>query len=291
MADRLDLTSATDSEIELALRDLGQSLAWPASPAAVAGLPDDAAARARRRIVAEGIRPQGRRWWTGPSGRRPLRTSLLLAAALILAIAALAAAIGFGLPGIRITLTSSPVPTAFPTATPRIVPSGTPAPSPSPGPLGWQLGLGDPFAVDALPRSVSFPIRLPPASFGPPVSAWFLDGRVSAVWAAGPSLPALEQPDVGLVLTEMQGGVDAGYFDKILGPGTRVQTVKVDGVTGYWISGRPHEIIFVNPNGDPVFDTRRIVGDTLIWAKDGITYRLESGLGRDAAIELASSLR
>jgi hypothetical protein len=66
--------------------------------------------------------------------------------------------------------------------------------------------------------------------------------------------------------------------------------VTVDGVTGYWISGRPHELVFVNPSGEPVFDSRRIVGDTLIWARDGITYRLESGLGRDGAIQLADSL-
>jgi hypothetical protein len=40
-----------------------------------------------------------------------------------------------------------------------------------------------------------------------------------------------------------------------------------------------------------VFDSRRIVGDTLLWARDGITYRLESALGMDAAVRLADTLR
>jgi hypothetical protein len=41
----------------------------------------------------------------------------------------------------------------------------------------------------------------------------------------------------------------------------------------------------------PVFDSRRIVGDTLLWARGGVTYRLESGLDRAAAIALAETLR
>jgi hypothetical protein len=293
MADPRSLARATDAALEAALVDLGRSLSWPtAASATPAG--EDAATRARRSIVREGIRPERGRWWSWTPGGRPIRSSLLLAVALILALAALATAIGLGLPGIRITQTASPivpVASAPPSATPRVVPPGTPVPTPTPGPLGWQLGLGSPFAVDLLPRSVSFPIRLPPATFGPPTSAWFLDGRVSAVWPSRPGLPPLEERDLGLVLTQFQGGIDAGYFDKVLGPGTTMEVVQVDGVVGYWITGRPHELIYVSPSGDPVFDTRRIVGESLIWAKDGITYRLETGLGQAAAIELANSLR
>ena len=62
-------------------------------------------------------------------------------------------------------------------------------------------------------------------------------------------------------------------------------------MTGYWISGAPHELIFVDEAGQPVFDTRRIVGNALLWARDGVTYRLESGLDRAAAIALAGTLR
>ncbi|HET7471943.1 MAG TPA: hypothetical protein VFJ71_02350 [Candidatus Limnocylindrales bacterium] len=288
MPDARDLARLPEPELELALREVGRALAWPVAATAAS---DDAAARARRRIVEAGIRPARRSWPAWP-GRRPVGSSLGIAVAALLVIAAIAAAIGLGLPGIRITTTSSPIPTAAPSATPRIVvPGASATPSPTPGPLGWTLGLGDPFSVDLARKAVSFPVRLPPERYGAPASAWFLDGRVSFVWPSGDGLLPLEERDLGLVLTEMEGGLDEGYFDKVLGPGTTIETVRVDGTTGYWITGRPHELIYVDPHGEPVFDTRRVVGDTLIWARDGITYRLEVNLGREAAIELAGSLR
>jgi hypothetical protein len=289
MADQRRLARLPEPELELALLDLAGALAWPApsAPAGAAGATDDAAARARRRIVAAGVRPARRSSWIPSLGRRSVRSSLVLAAAAFLFVAALAAAIGFGLPGIRFTVISSPTPTALPTPTP----SQSPAPSRTPGPPGFDLGLGDPFPPERARTAVSFPVRMPPETLGPPASAWFLDGRLSVVWPSGPDLPPLDESGLGLVLTELQGDVDAGYFEKVIEPGTKIETVKVDGVTGYWISGRPHEIIYVDPHGNPVFDSRTVVGNTLLWARDGITYRLESALDRDAAIALAGSLR
>jgi hypothetical protein len=111
------------------------------------------------------------------------------------------------------------------------------------------------------------------------------------VWPAAADLPPIEPSGVGLVLSEFFGSIDPGYFEKIQGPGTTINPVRVGGADGWWISGRPHELVFVNPSGEPVFDSRRVVGDTLIWAADGITYRLESGLGRERTIALAESLR
>ena len=301
MADRRDLARVSDAELEAALGDLAAALAWPAATtAATADAGDDPAARARRRIVADGVRPSAGRWWVRTSQRRSVRSSLVLATVAILLIAALAAAIGLGLPGIRITFTSSPRPPASPapTASPGAVssggasPSARPSPSSSPGVAapGWQLGLGDLVAVDAVPASEGFPLRLP-STLPAPASAWNLDGRLSLVWPTSTALPPLEQRDLGLILTEFRGGIDAGYFDKLLVAGTTIEPITVDGVTGYWISGRPHEIIFVDPSGTPVFDSRRVVGTSLIWARDGITYRLETALDRDAAVRLADSLR
>jgi len=71
---------------------------------------------------------------------------------------------------------------------------------------------------------------------------------------------------------------------------TPVVAVAVGRGTGYWISGAPHEIVFVDPSGMPVFDSRRIVGDTLLWASGGITYRLETALDLATAVTLAESL-
>jgi hypothetical protein len=293
MTDRHDLARLPEPELEAALRDLGRELAWPTvEPDAGA----DPAARARRRIEAASLRPGRGPWWARPARRR-LGSSLGLAAAAVLLIAAMAAAIGFGLPGIRIIF--GPGPTSSPTSlAPSAslggsgsVPAPSPSSTPSVGPLGWTLGLGDPTPVATAAKAVDIPVRLPPATFGPPSTAWLLNGRLSLVWPAGPALPALREPGIGLILCEFRGSVDPGYFRKILEPGTTIETVRVGGSTGYWISGEPHTIVFVNEDGDPVFDTRRIVGDTLLWADGEVTFRLETGLDRDAAIALAESLR
>jgi hypothetical protein len=293
MSDRHDLARLPEPELELALRALGRALAWPTVEPETG---TDPAARARRRIEAEGARPSHGSWWARPARRR-LGSSVGLAAAAVLLVAAIAAAIGFGLPGIRIIF--GPTPSASPASVApsaslggsASLPAPSPSSSPTTGPLGWSLGLGDPMPVATAAQAVDIPVRLPPASFGPPSTAWLLDGRLSLVWPAGPALPALREPGIGLILGEFRGSVDAGYFQKILEPGATIETVRVGGSTGYWISGEPHTIVFVNEHGDPVFDSRRIVGDTLLWADGEVTYRLETGLGRDAAIALAESLR
>jgi len=216
----------------------------------------------------------------------------VLALVALVILAAIAGAIGLGLPGIRIVPGRSGSPLAS-------GPSPSPA-SASPASasqavgvaLGAELGLGRQVDVAATSRSVDFPVRLPAdAAVGPPSSAWVQEGRLSIVWPASAALPGLQEPSIGLLLSEFRGSLDPGYFEKILNPRTRIEPVTVGGVTGWWISGEPHGFVFVRPNGDPAFDSRRIVGDTLIWTSGDLTYRLESALGRDAAIRLAETLR
>jgi hypothetical protein len=283
-----------DVELEAALRDLAGSLALPGQDGA--GVLDPAR-RARLRIEqgAAGVRPW-RRWaWLAPSPGRRLGRGLALALVALVVLAAIAGALGLGLPGIRIV----PAPSgsaAVETATPAPGASGSPVgSSASPtiaSPLGASMGLGDPIAVADAVTSVDIPLRLPTApGVGSPASAWLQVGRLSLVWPGGGTLPATREPGVGLILSEFRGSIDSGYFQKVLGPDTKITAVSVDGVTGYWISGAPHEIVFVDPNGYPVFDSRRIVGETLLWARGDVTYRLESGLDQAAAIALADSLR
>ena len=282
-----------DFELEAALRDLGRELAVPSD--ADRGTWVDPAVRARARIAVGDVpRPRCRIRLVYPAGL-PLRRSIALAVVAVLAVAVVAGALGLGLPGIRIV----PAPSGS-----EVVGSATPPPgastspadrSPSPtisGELGAGLGLGDPIAVSNASTAVDFPIRLPTAAgIGPPASAWLLAGRLSLVWPVSGILPSTREPGVGLILSEFRGSVDRGYFEKVVGPDTNITAVSVDGVTGYWISGAPHEIVFVDVNGFPVFDSRRIVGDTLLWARGDVTYRLESGLEQAAAIALADGLR
>jgi hypothetical protein len=283
-----------DVDLEAALRELAGSLALPGQAGAAVL---DPARRARLRIEQGevGARPWGRWAWLAPSPGRRFGRGLALALVAVVVVAAIAGALGLGLPGIRIV----PAPSgsaAVGSATPASSPSGSPVEtSASPtiaSPLGASMGLGDPIAVADASSAVDIPLRLPAApGVGSPASAWLLVGRLSFVWPATATLPSTREPGVGLILSEFRGSVDPGYFAKVVGPETKITAVSVDGVTGYWISGAPHEIVFVDEHGYPIFDSRRIVGDTLLWARGDVTYRLESGLDQAAAIALANSLR
>jgi hypothetical protein len=111
------------------------------------------------------------------------------------------------------------------------------------------------------------------------------------VWPPSPSNPEIERTGVGLLVTEFQGQVDSGYYEKTLGSGSTLESVTVDGNRGYWISGEPHALFYVDKNGTFVDEARRIVGRVLIWADGDLTYRLETSLSRDEAIALAESIR
>jgi hypothetical protein len=55
----------------------------------------------------------------------------------------------------------------------------------------------------------------------------------------------------------------------------------VNGAIGVFIAGEPHVVI--PPN--------RLAGNTLLWVRGDTTYRLETALGRRAALRLARSVR
>jgi hypothetical protein len=271
-----------DAELELALRASSVSIAWPtASPA---GAPD-MATRVRVRLVASdtGTRPAARlgswRVW------RPARRGLVLALAALLVLAAIAGAIGLGLPGLRLTLGEPPL-------TPP--PSASPARSAPPGPLGSQLGLGDPVALADVERLTGRPVRLPTdPAIGTPDAVYvdrFRGNQVALVWAVSEALPATSEPGIGLILMRFDGLTDDGLFEKILGRGVTADPVSVGGDDGFWISGDPHFFFYRTADGTIVDDGRRWVGDTLIWTDGQITYRIESALGRERTIAIAEGL-
>jgi hypothetical protein len=283
MSEPRPLAAFDDATLDLALRELAPSIAWPAP---VSG-PSDVASRVRQRLVAVGA--------TGPAARsgpldwlraRPVRRGLLVAIALLLVLAAVAGAVGLGVPGIRIIF-GGPTPSfASPTA---------PAASPKAGasnPLGIGLGLGTAVSLEDAERIGGFDLTLPTdPQIGPPDQAYVFVNRVALVWSERPGLPADADSGVALVLNEFLGSVDRGYYEKALESETKVTPVTVDGHPGYWISGQPHFFYYVDPSGRPVDDSHRMVGDTLIWSDGDVTFRIESQLGMDEAIRLAESLR
>jgi hypothetical protein len=292
MADR-QLHQGPDAGLIEALRLIGPEIAWPTVAPSAAGR--DLAAAVRERIEsmpppAVGILVPARRRWLPSAGwpRRPVSRALLIAVVLLIALAALAGAAGVGLPGLRVFFGGGSV---------SPPPSLEPSRSPSPGGPGAAMHLGDPVSVSdpaALDALAGFDVRWPSDPLPGRPDAAYVDeskrGQVSLVWAVRGDLPATLEPGVGLLLTEFAGSVDQGFFDKMVGSGTTVETVLVGSRRGYWLSGEPHFLFYTGPGG-VVQDERRWVGDALIWADGPVTYRLESALGRSGTIRIAESLR
>jgi hypothetical protein len=272
------------TDLERELRALGAELLVPSG----ASLP----ARVRARI-AELPAPDRGGWQTRLSvGRPSWRRAALLAAALVIALAAVAGAATLGLPGLRIVFGPAATPVAPSTAPSRTPAAASPAPS---GGLGTGLGLGAPITPEAAHDFVPFGVVVPTDPRLGDLEAMWWDptlgsGQLALLWPAGPGLPAIDDSGVGAILTQAEGHTDAGLVRKVLGQGATAEPVAVAGAPGFWISGPPHEFFYETPDGEVVPDSRRVVGDTLTWWRGGILYRLESGLGRDAAIEVAESI-
>ena len=126
---------------------------------------------------------------------------------------------------------------------------------------------------------------------GAPDATWYTEGRVTFAWRTQPGLPETRAAGVGLLLTEFRGSVTEEFFQKMIGPGSTVTPVMIGDVAGWWISGEPHEIVYLDPRGEIIADTRRVAGDTLLWTRGDLTFRMETSLDRGAAIGLAETIR
>jgi hypothetical protein len=73
---------------------------------------------------------------------------------------------------------------------------------------------------------------------------------------------------------------------KELGSGNGLEAIQVGGASGYWISG-PHDLIVRTPTGAHRF---RVTGNVLVWQVGNLSLRLESGLTKKAAIQLAQAI-
>jgi hypothetical protein len=249
------------------LQTLGRDLDYPRGA--------NLAAEVRRRIELPAPR---RSWWP---------RAVLAAAAVALVLLAAAAAFPpsrdaiahfFGIKGVIINR----VP---------LVPTPTlPA-----GPIGERLRLGRQVTLAEAQTAVGYHV-LVPSGLGLPDQVFVMDPgsrkAVALVYLPRQDLPQADRTGVGLLLIEFPGKVDTAFLFKMVGQDATVKEVRVNGQPGAWISGKPHAIGYLAPNGqDFLEDTVRLSGDTLVWNQGTLTLRIESGLTEAQAIALAATLR
>ena len=263
-----------EDELEARLADLATVLAFPTTP----DLATAVGSRLRAPAGAVGLRQRPR------VIRRSVRRSLLLAAALALLVVGGAFAVRFGLELLSIEF--GPVPSMA-------------SPSPSaqpPGSIGAGLRLGQPLALERAGAAAPFEILLP-AALGQPDAVYLGDvalrGQVALVYAPRDDLPASDLlGGAGLLVTQNRGQPDHGLARKLVQAGlATVEPVDVNGATGVWISGSPHVFWYLAPDGSVIEDSRRLVGDTLAWERDGVLYRIEGAITLAHALEIARSMR
>ncbi len=261
--------------LEARLFDLASALDFPPTP----DLATAVAARLRAQTVTV-ERPRPRRLPV----QRSVRRSLLLAAALGLLVVGTVVAVGFGLR--LLSIESRPLPTHTP----------APATPFASGALGAGLDLGRPLTLEQVAADADFDVLLP-EGLGVPDAAYLggaaLRGQVAFVYAPRDDLPESSLLEgAGLLVTQNRGVADEGLAQKIVDSSdATVEAVDVGGSPGIWISGEPHVFWYMAPDGTFVQESRRVVGDTLAWERDGVLYRIEGAITLERALEIATSMR
>lgn len=102
--------------------------------------------------------------------------------------------------------------------------------------------------------------------------------------------------DDARVVTMTFGGVRVDQFDGGLDPmftkfasAADVHHVTVDDRPAIWVD-RPHPVFWVDRDGVMHEEAARLAGSTLVWERDGITYRVEGDLTQARAVALAESM-
>ncbi|MDQ3857484.1 MAG: hypothetical protein M3327_03415, partial [Actinomycetota bacterium] len=164
--------------------------------------------------------------------------------------------------------------------------------SPSPGTTTRglreaELSLGERVTPREARRRARYEVLVPPASLGDPDAVYFdpigPGGQVSFVYREG--------DQIRLLASEFRAGVREEFIEKSAGPGTRIESVGVNGARGWWLEGEPHEFFYVDPATNEVRpETFRLATNTLLWMSGGRTLRIEGeDLTRDEAIRIAEA--
>jgi hypothetical protein len=239
-----------EERLERALADLSSAVEFPETP--------DVAPAVMARIATRRAVPVRRAALAG------LAAALIGSAVLVASPAARTAVADFlGIGGVKVTFNGE-----VPDPTLRLE----------------DVDLGPPVTLAEAQRRVRFEIQVLGA-LGAPEAVYaggpFRGRQVTLVYASRAGLPELGGTGVGLLLTQVEGVEPGGFAEKTLEPGTAIERVAVGESEGMWIEGE-HALSIA---GDV-----RPAGSALLWERDGVTYRIESRLGRAEAVAVAESL-
>ena len=142
---------------------------------------------------------------------------------------------------------------------------------------GRTLGLGQQVPVRRARRAAGFRALLPPR-----VSAAYLahdvpGGRISLLVG-------------GILITEFRGTAGPFIF-KVIDPGTNLKITRVNGATGVYLSGAPHQVLFGASNGQIRSDRVRLAGNVLVWGQGAVIVRIEGTRTLAQALAIARTLR
>jgi hypothetical protein len=144
---------------------------------------------------------------------------------------------------------------------------------------------GDRVSLEEARYRVDFPIRLP-RRLGDPdivfVSTFTVPGGVVTTVYGG-------ERRARAVFSEWRVGGDDLFF-KVLGPGNEATRISVGGAPGVWLFGTHHTVFFLGSDQREYQTAGALAGNTLVWQRAGMSYRLEANVRLAEALELAASL-
>jgi hypothetical protein len=254
-----------DRDLEAALRSLGARLDVPDPP------PVTAAVLARLDARLDEVPPAARGW-------RPVHRVLAAAAAALVALATAMAVSPAVRAAVQDLLRVGGVEIHENQRAP-VTPTGSVDP-PLPGERDVTL--------DGARDAVAFPLKLP-AGLGEPTSVRVAGHARAVSMAFHPPSGTASGPQSGTVrVDQFDGGLDP-MFAKFTSAAD-IHHVTVGGAPAVWVD-RPHPVFYLDAAGVPREESARLAGSTLIWERDGITYRVEGDLTEEQAIAVATSLR
>jgi hypothetical protein len=144
-------------------------------------------------------------------------------------------------------------------------------------PASRGLGLGQRIPLARARHAARFAALLPSGSATAYLRRDVPGGRISFL--------------VGRALIIEFRGTSIPFIFKVIGPGTAVKPVRVNGGPGVYLSRAPHVVLFQAQTGQVRTDRVRLAGNVLIWQQGPLTIRIEGTRTLGQALALARSLR